>query len=574
MSKCGIHIVFKGCCFRRLALLQYRSNSVLLLAKDAQCSSEYWQSQGVSPCSTPLRLRLSSSTSATTGKADMFSLARARFVATGSMQAIAARAFYTRAAAIQFESSCRRHATSSRPFTPVIAPAATLAEPSPLATDAAPPLPASDPPSAHADTLRWTYKGAAHHARLVSDNERATPKRVVAIDDTTAADAAFAHIMAGTALVWCGSFQNARQMMAALVRRMPDPRSSDHRKAKANEEDYLFPRAFHLHRRRQSQRARALNLLLLPLRANGDLLSAHAPDYASAVRQAFPADFSVNDTATEAPDSGRAGGDMRLVSLRELLGLVGAREWRKNGVHIPDVGTIHPHYGVFSPIRGEYVDLVLRCPLPLGADGGRQQLTAFDIGTGTGVLAAALALKRGVARVIATDSDARALACARDNIDRLGLSGGRVSLVHVDASKGGMFPPDTDTGSGGSLLADLIVCNPPWVPGRAHTALDRAVYDPDSRMLRGFLGGVRRRLRTPHGEGWLILSDLAEHLKLRSRAQLLRWVADAGLRVVDRLDVRPTHAKAARADDPLHAARAAEVTSLWRLAAAAAAVEK
>jgi D-serine deaminase-like pyridoxal phosphate-dependent protein len=87
-------------------------------------------------------------------------------------------------------------------------------------------------------------------------------------------------------------------------------------------------------------------------------------------------------------------------------------------------------------------------------------------------------------------------------------------------------------------------------------------------MLRGFLGGLRRHLSAPHGEGWLILSDLAEHLRLRSREQLLQWVADAGLRVVDRLDVRPTHAKATRADDPLHVARAAEVTSLWRLAAA------
>jgi hypothetical protein len=35
-----------------------------------------------------------------------------------------------------------------------------------------------------------------------------------------------------------------------------------------------------------------------------------------------------------------------------------------------------------------------------------------------------------------------------------------------------------------------------------------------------------------------------------------------------RHDVKPHHAKAADAGDALHAARAAEVTSLWRLAAA------
>ncbi|MBY0412439.1 MAG: methyltransferase, partial [Burkholderiaceae bacterium] len=72
----------------------------------------------------------------------------------------------------------------------------------------------------------------------------------------------------------------------------------------------------------------------------------------------------------------------------------------------------------------------------------------------------------------------------------------------------------------------------------------------------------------PRGEGWLILSDLAEHLGLRPREQLLGWIADAGLVVLDRKDVKPSHAKAADETDPLHAARAAEVTSLWRLAAA------
>ena len=41
--------------------------------------------------------------------------------------------------------------------------------------------------------------------------------------------------------------------------------------------------------------------------------------------------------------------------------------------------------------------------------------------------------------------------------------------------------------------------------------------------------------------------------------------AAAGLEVRGRLEARPQHPKAADASDPLHAARAAEVTSLWRL---------
>ena len=116
--------------------------------------------------------------------------------------------------------------------------------------------------------------------------------------------------------------------------------------------------------------------------------------------------------------------------------------------------------------------------------------------------------------------------------------------------------------------APLIVCNPPWVPARPSSPVEHAVYDPESRMLRGFLQGLAAHL-APGGEGWLILSDLAEHLGLRSRSELLDWIAAAGLQVLSRVDVKPQHPKAADASDALHAARAAEVTSLWRLAARA-----
>src|SRR5439155_3977036 len=226
---------------------------------------------------------------------------------------------------------------------------------------------------------------------------------------------------------------------------------------------------------------------------------------------------------------------------------IGAHEWRKKGVAIPALGQrIHPHYGVFSPVRGEYVGLVADAPLP--------RLTpslAFDIGTGTGVLAAVLA-QRGIQRVIATDQDPRALSCARDNLARLKLAH-QVELLETD-----LFPPGR---------APLVVCNPPWLPARPSSAIEYAIYDPDSRMLRGFLGGLAAHL-APGGEGWLILSDLAEHLGLRPRAELMAMIETAGLKVLGRIDVRPQHPKASDASDPLHAARAAEVTSLWRLAVA------
>jgi SAM-dependent methyltransferase len=380
----------------------------------------------------------------------------------------------------------------------------------------------------------WTEAGQARAARWRSEAGLPPPCRVVVADDTMTADAAYRLACEGTALLWRGDFQNARQLLQAMARRV-DKKPSRPRKPPTGVA--VQAEAFHLHRQAQSQRARTLGMLLLPLGADYAIPLRRAPDVRQACLEAYgPAEVGQGEIAGD--------GDA-IVSLRELLGLIGAHEWRKKGVAIPELaGPIHPHYGVFAPVRGEYVGLVAKMPLPA--------LTlAFDIGTGTGVLAALLA-RRGVARVIATDQDPRALACARENLARLGLAR-QVEVVQAD-----LFPEGR---------APLVVCNPPWLPARPSSRLEQAVYDPESRMLRGFLAGLAEHL-LPGGEGWLILSDLAEHLGLRARAELLAAIDAAGLAVLGRVDVRPSHPRATDTTDPLQFARAAEVTSLWRLAAA------
>ncbi|NUP63437.1 MAG: class I SAM-dependent methyltransferase [Nonomuraea sp.] len=403
--------------------------------------------------------------------------------------------------------------------------------------------------------IRWTEDGEARSARWRSGDGSPPPARVVIADDRLTADTAYRLAGQGTALLWRGDFHGARQLLRALARRTERPPRDGARAGRAERpphddavtghgghppyDDAVAgrggrpprraasspDRAFHLHRQARSRRARTLGMLLVPLDHDHAVPLRRAPD----VRQACSEVYG--------PASGPS-----VVSLRELLGVVGAHEWRVKGVDVPALGDrIHPHYGVFSPIRGEYVDLVAKAPLA-------SYSRAFDIGTGTGVLAAVLA-RRGVERLVATDQDPRALACARDNLQRLGLDG-RVEVVAAD-----LFPPGR---------APLVVCNPPWIPAHPVTPLDHAVYDPGGRMLRGFVTGLAEHLE-PGGEGWLILSDLAEHLALRTRADLLSAFATAGLRVVDRLETRPRHPRASDTNDPLHAARAAEITSLWRL---------
>lgn len=377
--------------------------------------------------------------------------------------------------------------------------------------------------------VHWTERGAPRSARWRSERAAPPPKRVVIADDRMTADAAYGLACQGTALLWRGDFQNARQMLNALAARAE--RHLRKSKEPAAPAASLSPaEIFHLQRRERSQRARTLGMLLVQLDEDHGIRLPRAPD----IRQACAEAYGPGDGSSVA-------------SLRELLGVVGAHEWRVRGIEIPAIGgRIHPHYGVFAPIRREYVDLVLTAPLPRAMSSSG---VAFDIGTGTGVLAAVLA-RRGIGRVVATDRDPRALACARDNLGRLGLAR-QVQLVQAD-----LFPEGR---------AALAVCNPPWVPARPSSPLERGIYDPESRMLREFLRGLPAHLE-PGGEGWLILSDLAEHLGLRPRSELLAEIDAAGLKIVDRSDVRPGHPRASDEADPLHAARAAEVTSLWRLA--------
>ena len=381
--------------------------------------------------------------------------------------------------------------------------------------------------------ISWSDSGQAHEALWRSESGATAPRRVVVADDTLPADTAYRLACEGTGLLWQGDFQNARMLLQALMRRVDRKPPKAAAKAAQKMAEATAAEAFHLHRQAQAQRARVLSSLLIALEGDYAIDLRRAPDLRQACTEAW----------------GAATGERSVASLRELLGLVGAHEWRKKGVEVPALGAapnnrIHPYYGVFSPVRGEYVDLVAAAALPSKA-------LAFDIGVGTGVLSALL-VRRGVQRVVATDQDPRALACARDNLQRLGV------LAQVQLQSADLFPEGR---------APLVVCNPPWVPARPSSPIEHAVYDEGSRMLRGFLTGLAAHLE-PAGEGWLILSDLAEHLGLRSREQLLGWIAEAGLKVLGREDIRPHHAKAADAGDALHAARAAEVTSLWRLAAA------
>lgn len=372
-------------------------------------------------------------------------------------------------------------------------------------------------------TITWQEKGKPQQAVWQSEAKAAPPKNIVVADDTMKADEAYRLACEGTGFLYKGDFQNAKQLLQAVTKRVD---------RKPIKPAATMLEAFHQHRARQIQRANITNKILIELN-HGSCDLKRAPD----VKEAVVGALIVNAKLDKIPAK-------MVLSLRELLGMNGAQEWRKKGVFIEALqANIHAHYGVYSPIRGEYLDLINTTSL------GNAK-TAFDIGTGTGVIAAIL-VTRGIKAVIATDNSTRALNCAADNVEKLNLK------QYITIEQADLFPS-------GHKKADLIVCNPPWLPAKANAPIEHAIYDTNSVMLKGFLNGVKAHLND-NGEAWLILSDLAEHLGLRTQDELQKWIADAGLSVVEKLDIAPKHAKSSDQSDPLYVARVKEITSLYRL---------
>ena len=107
-------------------------------------------------------------------------------------------------------------------------------------------------------------------------------------------------------------------------------------------------------------------------------------------------------------------------------------------------------------------------------------MTVVDVGCGSGAIAVTLALETK-ARVIATDISEAALRVAAENASRLGA---QVEFIAAD-----LLDPIRH--------ADVIVCNPPYVPSTDRTVLQREVreFEPHVALFGGPTGlEIYRRL--------------------------------------------------------------------------------
>jgi release factor glutamine methyltransferase len=123
--------------------------------------------------------------------------------------------------------------------------------------------------------------------------------------------------------------------------------------------------------------------------------------------------------------------------------------------------------------------------------------TMLDLGTGSGAIAVAVAYERRDATISATDASEAALAVARRNAAR--------HRVSVRFSQSDWFMHLTDR-------ADLIACNPPYIPaGDPHLSQGDLRFEPRDALtdeasgmtdIAAIIDGAPAHL---HPDGWLLL---------------------------------------------------------------------
>lgn len=204
-----------------------------------------------------------------------------------------------------------------------------------------------------------------------------------------------------------------------------------------------------------------------------------------------------------------------LLPFPQVQGLNSSWQWYARGVKLPVIEqTLHPLHGVYFPTRHEHLHLFARW---LGAHQGPRG-RAVDVGTGCGVLAIMLA-EAGYASVRATDTNPNAVESLRRD---LAESPYRAVISPTEASllgeEDGRF--------------DLIVFNPPWLPGEPQGLLDQAIYYPP-KLFDDFFAAAWRAL-APDGRVVLLFSDLLQrsgvsrvHPIARELKRRKRFVRDA-----------------------------------------------
>jgi methylase of polypeptide subunit release factors len=156
--------------------------------------------------------------------------------------------------------------------------------------------------------------------------------------------------------------------------------------------------------------------------------------------------------------------------------------------------------GVFCPTLTNASPMLLSC---VDFRSGERVLDVFS-GTGAFGIVAAM---RG-SRAVTVDKSPVAVACAADNAWRNGVA------AVVDVRLGDVTAPPGGNGLGAGDRFDLVIANPPLLPGEPRGALGAALFDPGLVATRALIALLPNYLARG-GRCYLITSDVLERLGMR-----------------------------------------------------------
>lgn len=221
----------------------------------------------------------------------------------------------------------------------------------------------------------------------------------------------------------------------------------------------------------------------------------------------LPLSALLTDPGAELAAEGLAEAEAQLIAGKPLQYVVGHTEFCGHRFAVRE-GVLIPR-----PETEELVDRILR-----SERGSRRML---DVGTGSGCIAASLALALPEAEVFAADISDEALVVAAENFRTLDA---RVTLRKADALNGlaEVFPE----------RFDVIVSNPPYVPESDRAEMHPNVRDhepglalfvPDDDAIRFYRAIARagRQMLTPGGRLWFEIYE-------RAAAEIVRMLGAEG----------------------------------------------
>ncbi len=147
------------------------------------------------------------------------------------------------------------------------------------------------------------------------------------------------------------------------------------------------------------------------------------------------------------------------ISFPDLLGMNGSWQWFSKGIQFPGLSQkLHPFYGTYFPTRFEHLELFDKWL----NENKNQFNNAIDIGTGCGVLVFYM-LKHKITNISATDINPNAIHSISEDLKKHKCS------ENVKVKKGSLFADFNNN-------YDLVVFNPPWIPGSPKTIIDKGIY--------------------------------------------------------------------------------------------------